>query len=127
MAVSSLGLGIGATTTMFSVVDGVLLRNLSYEDPGTLVNVWLTNLEWRGHPFFGDYWDRGPFDFSQYVTLGDATTNFRSVALHGEHTMTSLISDSTADARYRTLLMVVFSIQAIFPTPIRPPKSSGHR
>ncbi len=88
VAVITLGLGIGATTTMFSAVDGVLLRPLSYEDPGKLVSVWLTHLEWRGHPFFGDYWDRGPLDFSQYETWRDATTQFRSVAVHGEHTMT---------------------------------------
>ena len=35
----TLGLGVGATTTIYSVVDGVLFRPLPYDDPSTLVVV----------------------------------------------------------------------------------------
>jgi len=42
VVIVTLGLGIGATTTIFSVVDGVLLRPLAYEDPEELVNVGTT-------------------------------------------------------------------------------------
>ncbi|MGH9825263.1 MAG: ABC transporter permease, partial [Blastocatellia bacterium] len=38
-AIVIIGLGIGASTTIFSVVDTVLLRGLPYKDPGKLVAV----------------------------------------------------------------------------------------
>jgi predicted permease len=39
-AVLSIGLGVGANTAMFSVVDSLLLRPLPVSDPGTLVDVF---------------------------------------------------------------------------------------
>ena len=41
--VLALGLALGATTLVFSVVDGVLLRTLPYRDPDQVVVVWETN------------------------------------------------------------------------------------
>ena len=39
-AILAAGLGIGATTAMFSIIDGVLLRPLPFAAPEQLVNVW---------------------------------------------------------------------------------------
>jgi hypothetical protein len=42
-AVLALGLGIGASTAVFSVLDGVVLRPLPYSDPERLVMIWDAN------------------------------------------------------------------------------------
>jgi len=50
LAVVTLALGIGATVTMFSVADAVLIRPVAYRDPDRLVQIWGQNLA-RNIPF----------------------------------------------------------------------------
>jgi len=48
--VGTLALAIGAGTAIFSVVDGVLLRPLPFDEPGELVRVWASDTQ-AGDPF----------------------------------------------------------------------------
>ncbi|HUG39332.1 MAG TPA: ABC transporter permease [Longimicrobiales bacterium] len=63
VAVLTLGLGIGGTAAIFSVVRGVLLRPLQYPEAGALVTVWSRFLPESGFDFPQfwisppEYWD----------------------------------------------------------------------
>ena len=44
IVIITVGLGVGATTAVFSVVNGVLLQELPYGEPGELVMIWEHNI-----------------------------------------------------------------------------------
>jgi putative ABC transport system permease protein len=64
IAVLTLALGIGANTTIFSVVQSVLLRPLPYDEPERIIQIWETHPDrgWNSmsfsHPNFWDLWDQ---------------------------------------------------------------------
>jgi predicted permease len=74
VAVLTLALGIGATTAMFSVVDGVLLRPLPYSQPGRLVEV---GLDLPGINQFN--WPLSPAD---YFTFREQNRTFQDIGLY---------------------------------------------
>jgi putative ABC transport system permease protein len=76
----TLGLGIGASTAIFSIVDGILLRPLPFADPDRLVvaNETTTN------------GSRMTLAWPNYVDLRDRATSFEPMACHQQNAFTLL-------------------------------------
>ena len=84
IVVLALGLGIGANTAIFSVIDAVILRPLPYEDPDSLVKVWMhfagiglpKNQNWVSAPEFVDLRDQNRC-FSGIAAIGGDNFNLK--------------------------------------------------
>ena len=58
VAILAIAAGVGATTAIFSVVDGVLLRPLNYDEPSQIVALWsATPSGARSIPSYPDFRD----------------------------------------------------------------------
>src|SRR5580704_15559441 len=81
ITLSILALGIGATTIMFTVVDGVLIRPLPYLEPDRLLTVR------RVVAGFGEVWG---FSYPDLTDLNGATRTLTTAAwTYGGGTITS--------------------------------------
>jgi putative ABC transport system permease protein len=71
-AVLTLGLGIGANTAIFSVVNGVLLSPLAGRDPDRLVMLWETTQETQ----------QIPVSYPNYLDWRQRTRSFEDIAVY---------------------------------------------
>lgn len=69
VAVATLGLGIAASTAMFSVVNAVLLTQLPFPEADRIVRFYPTNPSLQGHPTIGDAAERGSFSPPEYTAV----------------------------------------------------------
>ena len=88
MAVVTIALGIGANTAIFSVVNGVLLKDLPYAEPGELVRIWSTNME-RGVPL--EF--MSPPDIADYRSQNQT---FADIAAYSEAELAMIDRDGSA-------------------------------
>jgi putative ABC transport system permease protein len=72
----TLGLGIGAATTIYAVVDGVMLRRLPYDEPSTLVTVGSPS----GSFVAPGLQDLGPISILYYEQLRERARSFEMLS-----------------------------------------------
>jgi putative ABC transport system permease protein len=84
IAILTLALGIGATTAIFTVVDGVLLRPLPYPEPDRIVRLWALGSK-GGQMNFSD---------PDFEDLRDQTRSFASLARVGDWGIISVVGTS---------------------------------
>ena len=79
IATLTLALGIGAATTMYSVVDGVLLKPLPYADADRLTMVFRTFPKWRDQEALRSRWESIWFSYPAFRDWRSRQTSFESV------------------------------------------------
>src|SRR5262245_29713543 len=102
--VASVGLGIGAATAIFAIIDAALLRPLPYANPSQLVRI---------------YTDSPPFRFRfsvvDYQALAAQQTTFARVAAYADRPMTYTDGTSAERLRGREVTSTYFDTVGITP------------
>lgn len=90
VSVATLGLGIGATTTMYGVVHTVLRTDLPYRDAHQLVSVWQTGPDpGKEAEEAGARWERVQLTYPQFRRLREASEVLEGVAAFNPSSSTS--------------------------------------
>ena len=70
-AILTIALGIAATTSIYGIVNAVLLRPLPYRESGRLVQVRQIFPKWRNNPVLDYMWDKIPLGVDEFERLRD--------------------------------------------------------
>lgn len=82
LVVATFGLGIGATTAMYSVVDAVLLRPIDAPEPERLASIYTTIPSWQSSERLSAFWDRSTFSWPGYLEFKKQQRSFAEVAAY---------------------------------------------
>lgn len=114
VAILTLALGIGISTAVFSLVDGVLLRPLPYPEPDRLVRLYERDANS----------DRIPVAGANARDIQSVTRALQAVAYYGGGTMTVLGGDRAARVRAAMVSPSFFEVLGVAPIRGRLPDSS---
>ncbi|HEY3738799.1 MAG TPA: ABC transporter permease, partial [Bryobacteraceae bacterium] len=84
ITILTLTLGIGANTTIFSVVNGVLLKPLPYIHPDRLVSLW------ESHPAFGQFLSVAPANFYDWRALNSTFDKMAALNPYPDYILTGM-------------------------------------
>lgn len=107
-AVLTLALGIGATTAVFSVVNGLLIRDLPYADGDRLVYIWSQN------PARG--WTRGDIPVVDAWDYRNRTSAFEDVAVLDRRTFTLTGTDRPERLAGHGVTPNLFDVLGVMPS-----------
>ncbi|MGH7656136.1 MAG: ABC transporter permease [Gemmatimonadaceae bacterium] len=98
IAVATIALGVGAATSIFSVVDGVVLRPLPYRDPGKLVAIWVTNPKFERDAAVSINWNRVPLGAYEGHDLERQSTVFQGIGFWSPGATTTMHERGTVES-----------------------------
>jgi hypothetical protein len=104
-AIGTLALGIGATTTIFSVVNGVMIRPLPYPQPDALVGIW------HSAEFQGVRSSNIRLSSTMYLTYREHNQTFEQFGLW--HTEAANVTDLGEPEEVRTLVVTYGTLPAL--------------
>ena len=102
--VGSVGLGIGAATAMFAILDAALLRPLPYAQPEQLVRIFTDSPPYRFR-----------FSVADYLALAAQQTSFTRVSAYADRPMTYTDGASAERLRGRQVSSTYFDTLGISP------------
>src|SRR5262245_5175372 len=95
IAVLTVALGIAAATSMFTVVDHVLVRPLKYKDADRLVTIWASVAALQTDTVAGGFWNRFTVSYEDYQAWLRQQTVFEETAVFRTDNVRFAGTDST--------------------------------
>jgi predicted permease len=120
VTITTIALGIGAATSIFSVADAVLFRPLPLPDASRLIAVWMVRPQFKSIPGLASRWDRGVISLQVFRDWRTAQTSFEDVAIWSDESRMAGDGDKQEEIRIvraSASLLPVLGVKPLFGTP----------